>query len=95
MRNDPAKVQQDSSFSEEKEAKRLLFCGGSRSPLTSHPGLMRRAASAGKKSFYCDRLKIRQIASGGQGFALDPPGAALRAPWTVLTIRETPRVAKQ
>ena len=33
------------------------------------------------------------IASGGQGFALDPPGAS--RPWTVFTMRETPKVAKQ
>jgi hypothetical protein len=37
-----------------------------------------------KKKQYCDRLKIRQIASGGQRLCLcTPPGAS--RPWTVLT----------
>jgi hypothetical protein len=52
-----------------------------------------RRAALIKVFFYCDRLKIRQIASGGQGFALDPPGAS--RPWTVFTTCETPGVAKQ
>jgi hypothetical protein len=42
---------EDSSFSEEKEAKRLLFNGGSRSQPMSHPGLWRVRVSR-KKVFF-------------------------------------------
>jgi hypothetical protein len=67
----------DSSFSEEKEAKRLFPVGGSRSLLPSQPGWEREPGSHYKKSFLLWPLEnpaVRdKLASGGQRLCLCTP----------------------